>query len=132
MTLKGVREVSLAARGACESDRREFEERRTQYDEELRRRGDDLDGQAKTLGESQLRLAQETETFEAEHTEKSQTILSREIELEAREQSLREKEDTVRAQAEEDTRRFAELTAQDESLEIAASKEDKLRGDLGA
>src|SRR5216117_44058 len=120
------------ARGAFESDRREFEERRAQYDEEMRRRGDDLDSQAKTLGESQLRLAQETETFEVERTEKSQAILSREIELEAREQSLREKEDAVRGQAEENARRVAELTAQDESLEIEAAKADKLRGDLEA
>src|SRR5437899_10299895 len=104
MTLKGVREVSLAARGACESDRREFEERRTQYDEELRRRGDDLDGQAKTLGESQLGLAQERETFEAEHTGKSQTILARDIQLEAHEESHREVEDTVGARGEETTR----------------------------
>src|SRR5437870_12265750 len=81
---------------------------------------------------SQRRLAQEKETYKANHTKKSQTILSREIEHEAREQSLREKEDTVRAQAEENTRRFAELAAQDESLEIEAAKADKIRGDLDA
>src|SRR6059036_2561062 len=132
LTLKEDRVVIQEARGAFESERREFEERSAQYDEELRRRGDDLDGQEKTLGESQLRMAQETETFEAERTEKSQAILSREIELEAREQSLREKEDAVRGQAEENARRVAELTAQDESLEIEAAKADKLRGDLEA
>src|SRR2546427_11382858 len=130
MTLKEDRVVIQEARGAFESDRKEFEERRTQYDEESRRRGDDLDGQAKTLGESQLHLAQENEAFEAERTEKSQAILSREIELEAREQSLREKEDAVRAPAEENARRFAELTAPDESLEIAAAKADKIPSDL--
>jgi len=132
MTLREDRVVLDEARGAFESDLREFEERRAQSDEDVRRRGDDLDGQAKALGESQLRLAQEKETLEAEHTEKSQAILSREIELEAREQSLREKEDAVRAQAEENARRFAELTAQDESLEIEAAKADQVRGDLDA
>src|SRR5207245_2231739 len=142
VTLKEDRVVIQEARGAFDSDRKEFEERSAQSDEESRRRGDDLDGQAKTLGESQLHLAQEKETFEAERTEKSQAILSREIELEACEQSLREKEDAVRYQAGENARRFAQEAASaraswaDRMMRIEArevdleEKEEKVRTDV--
>src|SRR5437879_6085229 len=126
------RVVLEEARGAFESDRREFEERKNQTDEEARRRRSDLDGQAKTVGESQLRLAQEKESLEAAHSERSQAILSREIELEAREQSLGENEEANRTQADENARRFGELTGREESLEIEAAKADKVRSDLDA
>src|SRR5207245_7397026 len=126
------RVVLKECRGAFESDRREFEERKNHHDEEARRRRDVLDGQAKTVGESQLRLAQEKETLDAAHSERSQAILSREIELEAREQSLREKEEGLRTQTDENARRFAELTGREESLEIEAANADKVASDLDA
>src|SRR5207245_1380881 len=97
-----------------------------------RRRRSDLDGQAKTVGASQLRLAQEKESLEAAHNERSQAILSREIELEAREQSLQENEEANRTQADENARRFGDLTGREESLEIEAAKADKVRSDLDA
>ncbi len=124
------RVVLREAQAAFESDRREFQERTAQVEEQFRRRRGDLDAQAKGLGENQLRLAQEKESFEASHTEKNQTILSREIELEAREQSLREKEEAVGAQAEENARRFTETAVREESLEIEGAKLDKARAEL--
>src|SRR2546428_4816900 len=103
------------AREKFESERTEFEERKNQHDEEARRRRNDLDGQAKTVGESQLRLAQEKENLDTAHSERSQAILSREIELEAREQSLQENEEANRTQADENARRFGELAGREES-----------------
>jgi chromosome segregation ATPase/regulation of enolase protein 1 (concanavalin A-like superfamily) len=134
-----AREVALTedrviveeARASLESDRREFQDRTAHFEEELRRRREDLDGQAREIGEQQLRIASDRETFEQSRNEKNQAILSKEIEVEAREQSLLEKEEAVRSQAEENARRFAELTNREESLEIESAKLDKDRVELG-
>src|SRR5207247_2426257 len=128
-------EESEAAMGQLSKELAAREARVAPDEARLAERANALDQQEAELKTDENRLTgrtQATETFEAERTEKSQAILSREIELEAREQSLREKEDAVRGQAEENARRVAELTAQDESLEIEAAKADKLRGDLEA
>ena len=102
------RVVLEEARGAFESERREFQDRTAQYEDELRRRRADLDGQAKEIGEHQLRIAQDKELYEATRNEKNQAILSREIEVEAREQSVAEKEEAIRAQAEDNARRLVD------------------------
>src|SRR6266581_3870173 len=76
------RVVLEEARGAFDIDRKEFQQRTAQDEDELRRRRADLDGQAKDVGEAQLRLAHDKETFETSRMEKNQAILSKEIELE--------------------------------------------------
>lgn len=108
---------------------KEFEARIARFEEESRRRKADLDAQAKDLGDQQLALAREKETFEAMRTERGQWIASKEIELEAREQALQEKEAVVRGQAEENARRVAELASKEETLEIEGDKLDKTRAD---
>ncbi len=130
--LKEDRVVLEEARGAYESERREFQDRTAQYDDELRRRRGDLDAQAKEIGEHQLRIAQDRELYEATRNEKNQAILAREIEVEAREQSLAEKEEAIRAQAEDNARRLTDLASREESLEIETEKMDKVRRELEA
>lgn len=120
------------ARAALKSERREFEDRTAHYEEEIQRRNDDLDAQAKTVGERQLRLGQEKQTFDSARTAKDQALLSREIELEAREQSLQEKEEALRSRAEENGQRFSDLTSREQTLEIDAAKVDKARAELEA
>ena len=135
-----AREVALSedrvvieeARASFESDRNEFQDRTAHYEEELRRRQEDLAGQAKEIGEQQLRLASDRDTFERSRNEKNQAILAKEIEVEAREQSLLEKEESVRSQAEDNSRRIAELASREESVEIEGARLDKERADLGA
>ncbi len=124
------RVVLQEARAAFDSDRREFQDRTAHYEEELRRRGNDLDAQAKEIGEGQLRIAQDKEAFDAARTEKNQGLLAREIEVEAREQSVQDKEDAVRAQAEENARRLTDLAAREETLEIENEKLAKGRAEV--
>jgi len=128
--LKEDRVVLEEARGAYESERREFQDRTAQFEDELRRRREDLDAQGKEIGEHQLRIAQEKESFEATRNEKNQAILSREIEVEAKEQSLKEKEEAIRAQAEDNAQRLTDLASREEALEIEAEKTDKVRKEL--
>ncbi len=132
MAVSENRVVLDEARGAFDFERKEFQQRTAQYEDELRRRRTDLDSQAKDVGEAQLRLAHETETFETSRMEKNQAILSKEIELEAREQSIREKEDAIRSQAEENGRRLSELASREETLEIEGARIDKARADSDA
>ncbi len=126
------RVVLEEARGAFDIQRKEFQQRTAQDEDELRRRRADLDGQAKDVGEAQLRLAHDKETFETSRMEKNQAILSKEIELEAREQSIREKEEAIRSQAEENGRRLSELASREETLEIEGARIDKARADSDA
>src|SRR5207237_9521810 len=72
------RVVLEEARGAFESERREVQDRTAQYEDELRRRRADLAGQAKEIGEPQLRIAQGKGRSAAARNEKNQAILSRE------------------------------------------------------
>src|SRR5207247_11427116 len=123
------RVVLQEARAAFDSDRREFQDRTAHYVEELRRRGNDLDAQAKEIGAGQLRIAQD-EAFDAARTEKNQGLLAREIEVAAREQSVQDKEDAVRAQAEENARRLTDLAAREETLEIENEKLAKGRAEV--
>ena len=121
-----------SARAAFLAERADFEARASRQDEEARRRKDDLDAQAKAVGEQQLKLAQERETFEAMRQEKTHWIASRELDLEAREQSVSEKEGTVRGQAEENARRLADIAGREETLEIEQDRLEKARGELDA
>ncbi|TLZ72705.1 MAG: DNRLRE domain-containing protein [Methanobacteriota archaeon] len=119
-----------AARASFEPERRAFEERVARFDEEARRRKTDLDAQAKSLGEDQLKLSADRQAFDGMRSERSQWISTKEIELEAREQSLQEKEKAVRAQAEENARHLADLAAREEALEIETDKAERARSDL--
>ncbi len=124
------RVVLEEARGAFDVERKDFQQRTAQYEDELRRRRVDLDAQAKDVGEAQLRLAHDKETFDTSRIERNQAILSKEIELESREQSTREKEEAIRSQAEESGRRLSELASREETLEIEEERTDKSRADL--
>lgn len=130
--LKEDRVVLEEARAAFDSDRREFQDRIRRFEEEFQRRRGEVDAQVKGLEEQQLRLAQEKESFGLSRSEKNQAILSKEIEVEAREQSLLDKEDAVRSQAEENARRLAELAGREETLEVEGAKLDKARAELDA
>ncbi len=129
-----ARDLALVedTRRALGDQGKEFETRIARFEEESRRRKADLDAQAKALGDRQLQLAKEKESLDAMRTEKGQWIASKEIELEAREQTLQEKEAAVRGQAEENARRLAELAAREETLEIEGDKVDKGRAELDA
>src|SRR5207247_9078980 len=126
------RVVPEEASRAIESERREFKDRTAQYEDELRRRRADLDGQAKEIGEHQLRIAQDKELYEATRNEKNHAILTSEIEVEEREESVAEKEESIRAQAEDNARRLTDLASREESLEIETEKMDKVRRELEA
>ncbi len=121
-----------AAREAFEPKQRELQEKTTQFEEESKRRKQDLDAQGKALGEAQLRLAADRQTFEAARTERSEWIASKEIEIESRTQSLQEKEQAVRAQAEENARRIADLAAREEALEVGNDKLEKSLSEFAA
>lgn len=129
---KEDRVVLEETRAAFDSDRRLLQDRIASSEEELQRGRGEVDAQVKGLEERQLRLAQEKESFEISRNEKNGAILSKEIELEAREQSLPDKEHAVRSQAEENARRLAELAGREETLEVEGAKLDKARAELEA
>ncbi len=110
----------------------EFEARVARFEDESRRRKEELDVQSKALGEDQLKLAADKESFEAVRSERGQWIATKEIEIEAREQSLQEKEAAVRTQAEENARRLTDLAAREETLEIESDKLEKARAELAS
>jgi len=118
------------ARRALGDQGKEFEARIARFEEEARARKSTLDEQAKVLEAAQLKFAQEKDGFEAMRSEKSRWIASKEIELESREQALGDKETAVRAQAEENARKLADLAAREEALEIEGDKIDKARAEI--
>ncbi len=126
------RALLYEARAGFEAEHREFQSSEAAFQKEMQSRRDELDAQGRSLGEQQLKLAREREDFEAHRADKSQWIASKDIELEAREQSLMEKEAAVRAQAEENARALADLAAREENLEIESSKIEKARAELEA
>ncbi len=122
--------VLREAKGAFDTERRDHEGRVAAFDEEVKRRRSDLEGQERTLGEARMRLTKDKQDFEAAMAEKSQWIASKEIELEAKEQSLADRETELRGQAEANGKNLAELAAREETLEIASAKADKERAEL--
>ena len=124
-------EKATAARDqkAFEAVRKDFETRSAGSATELERRTQDVDERTRALQEDLRRFAAERETFDAERSEKTHWIASKEIELEAREQSVGTKESAVRAQAEENARHLTDLSAREETLEIATDKLEKARAD---
>jgi len=126
------REALERARAAFEPERTAFEANVARFEEDSKRRKVDLDGQAKALGDEQLRLAAAKQEFEAIREERGQWIASKEIEIESREQSLQQKETAVRTQAEENARHLADLAAREEALEIESDKAEKARAELAA
>jgi len=134
------REESLAqdrallnqARTAQESEWRDFQSTLMTANREMQSRREELDAQARSLGEQQLKFAQEKQEFEAVRAQKSEWIASKDIELESREQSLKEKEAAVRLQAEENAKSLADLAAREEALEIESAKLDKTLAELEA
>lgn len=118
------------AKGAFEEQQRGFEARKSDFAKEIQRQQADLATQDNALGEARLRLTKDAESFEALRLEKSQWIATKEIELEAKEQSLVDREAEIRAQAEENARHLAELAAREEAVEIDGDKLDKARAEL--
>jgi len=120
------------ARATFERERASFESRVETVDAELRKRNEDLNAQARAVGEGQLQLSQEKQTFEMLRADKSQWIASKEIELEARELAVAEKEGAVRGQAEQNAQQLADLAAREETLEIEADRLEKDHAELDA
>src|SRR3970282_2864260 len=109
-----------------------FDSRAARFEEESKRRKEDLDAQAKALGDDQLRNAAAKQEFEALREERGQWIASKEIEIESRDQSLQQQETAVRTPAEENARHLADLAAREEALEIESDKAEKARADVAA
>ncbi len=126
-TLSQDKMIFQDAKAAFEDQQRELDANKAEFAREAERRQEDLGTQERTLGEARLRLTKDGEAFEAQRLEKSQWIASKEIELEAKEQSLLDREKEIRAQAEENARRLSELAAREETLEIEGDKLDKAR-----
>src|SRR5207244_4442310 len=125
VALNEDRVVLAEARGAFESDRREFEERKNQADEEARRRRSDLDGQAKTVGASQLRLAKGEEAKAAEERRTWQTTLQSEQAL------LKDQRDAFEQEAASARASWADRVMRIEAREVdLEEKEEKVRTDV--
>ncbi len=125
--------ASLAdARAALSAERQEFDGLAGRLREEMHRRKEDLDGLETRLEDRETQLKQDAETFEATRTEKTQWIASKDIELEARQHMLGEKEAAIRAQGEENARVLADLASREEAYEIEGDRLDKLQAELDA
>lgn len=121
------RAVLQKDRQALDAMRSDFETRSGGFAAEMQRKTQETDERRRSLEEDLRRFAEERSLFDGERTQKSEWIASKEIELEAREQSLVEKEAAMKAQGEENARRLAELAAREEALEIDMDKLEKER-----
>ena len=113
-------------------ERESFQRHVQATEESLRTRKEDLDAQARSVGEAQLKLSQDKQAFEEMRIERSHWIASKEIELESREQAIVEKEGAVRSQAEQNAQHLADLASREETLEIEKDRFEKDRADLSA
>ncbi|HKZ89918.1 MAG TPA: DNRLRE domain-containing protein [Thermoplasmata archaeon] len=109
---------------------KELETRTSGFSAEIQRRVHDVDERRRAFEEDVRRFAEERSAYEEERTEKTQWIASKEIDLEAREQSVAGKEVAVRGQAEENARHLADLSPREEAIEIETDKLDKTRAEL--
>jgi regulation of enolase protein 1 (concanavalin A-like superfamily)/chromosome segregation ATPase len=114
-------------------EEREALESRVQLTEEaLQKRKEELDAQARAVGEGQLKLSQDAQAFEEMRTARSHWIASKEIELESREQALVEKENAIRSQAEQNAQHLTDLASREETLEVEADRIEKDRAEIAA
>jgi chromosome segregation ATPase/regulation of enolase protein 1 (concanavalin A-like superfamily) len=137
--LDGAQAAQTEQRAAFEKDRagfdarmKEFESRSSGFEADVRKRTADMEGRSRTLQDREAAHTAASQEFEALRSEKTQWIASKEIELEAREQALGEKEGAVRSQAEENARVLADLSSREETLEIGTDKLEKARADVEA
>ena len=120
------------AKGAFEAQHKELEGKVTAFEQEVKGREGELTERERTLGEARMRLTKDREDFDAKMAEKNQWIASKEIELEAKEQGLSDRESEIRAQAAENAQHLSELAAREENLEIEAARQDKALAELEA
>ncbi|HEV8595752.1 MAG TPA: DNRLRE domain-containing protein [Thermoplasmata archaeon] len=124
-------QLSLA-RQALESERRESEARMGKAMEDLRLRSEGMDSHARSLQESHVKLTEAREAFEAMREQKTSWIANKDIELEAKEHTLREKEEAIRAHAEANARQLSDLAAREEAEEIEGDRLERLTAELDA
>jgi len=128
--LRQERQSHEAAKAALAEERKEFQGLADRLQGELHGRKEELDALNARLHERQAQLNRDVQAFEAMRLEKTQWIASKDIELEAREHTLAEKEAQVRAQAEENARVLADLAAREETLEVEGDRLERLKADL--
>lgn len=114
------------------TERKAFESRMAKSMEDLRLRAQELDSQARILQDAHVKLTEAREGFESMREEKIQWIASKDIELEAKEHTLNEKEAAIRAQAESNAKHLADLAGREEAYEIEGDRLEKLKADLDA
>ena len=126
------REALAAERAALDAAKQEFGSHKGRFTDDIRNRSQELDAQSRSLQEMQATLTQARDGFEAMRQEKTAWIASKDIELEAREHTLNEKEAGVRAQAESNAKQLADLAAREETSEIDGDRLEKERAALAA
>ena len=116
----------------AEADRAAVAVWKTQVEDEARRTRETLDAQGKAFAEQQSALVGQIEAFEANRAQKMEFLASKEVELEAKEQRLAEKEAAIWNQSEANGRQLADLAAREEALEVEADRVDKARREAEA
>ncbi|TLZ48308.1 MAG: tandem-95 repeat protein, partial [Methanobacteriota archaeon] len=120
------------SRKALEVETKELESRSARLMQDVHSRSKELEGQSKALQEVQNTLTDARESFEAMRHEKTAWIASKDIELEARQHTLDEKEGAVRGQAEANARQLADLAAREEAYEVEGDRLERARATLDA
>src|SRR5206468_708578 len=112
--------------------KKEFEAKADRFNQDIQHRSQELDAQRASLESIQSKLTEARDAFEAMREEKTQWIASKDIELEAREHTLSEKEVAVRGQAEANARQLTDLASREEAYEVEGDRLEKARSELGA
>lgn len=111
-------------------DRADLDAKIVAFEDDCKGRRGALDAEGQALDEQRSKLVRDRGDFESMRGEKSQQIAVKEIEIEAREQSLADKEAAIRSEAEANAKTLADIAAQEEAIEIERSKQDKARAEL--